>query len=265
MKSFLLAMQFLTIIPISVKGTVTERHIATSSLFFPLVGLFQGLIVAALAYLLTLVFPKHLVSGLAVLGFILLNGGFHMDGLADTFDALAVKSSGDSNKDKAKRLSVMKDSTTGAIGVVSVVMAILLTYLLISALLDKYSITMALYLLLLMPVFSKWVMVPVMAFGQAARNEGLGKIFIGGTGIAQTLGASAFLIAAFVGASFLCPSGSVYSEGVFLLICGLCLFGYGLAWSSFCKSKFGGLTGDNVGAAGQVADLIFLVIAYLWF
>jgi adenosylcobinamide-GDP ribazoletransferase len=265
MKSFLLAMQFLTIIPVSVKGMVTEREVASSSLFFPLVGAIQGLIIAAAAFLLSYVFPQNLVAGLAVLAFVLLNGGFHLDGLADTFDAIAVKSSGDHDRDRQKRLAVMKDSTTGAIGVVSVVLALLLTYLFISALFDKYSYAATARFLFLMPVFSKWTMVPVMAYGQAARNEGLGKLFIDGTGMKHAVGASLFLAAAFVGAAMLFPLGGILKEGGFLVSCSLCLFVYGALWSSFCKKKFGGLTGDTVGASGQVADLFFLALAYGWF
>ena len=57
------------------------------------------------------------------------NGGFHLDGLADTFDALSVKSSGDHAADRERRLRVMKDSTTGAIGVIAIVMTMLLKFL----------------------------------------------------------------------------------------------------------------------------------------
>jgi adenosylcobinamide-GDP ribazoletransferase len=265
MKSFLLAIQFLTIIPVSVRGMVTEREVSSSSAFFPLVGAIQGLIIAAAALLLSRVFPQNLVAGLAVLGFVLLNGGFHLDGLADTFDAFAVKSSGDPGKDRLKRLAVMKDSTTGAIGVVSIVLALLLTFLFISALFEKFSLPATARFLFLMPVFSKWTMVPVMAYGQAARNEGLGKLFIEGTGMTHVIGASFFLAAAFVGAAMLFPLGGLVREGTFLASCSLCLCVYGALWSSFCKKKFGGLTGDTVGASGQMADLIFLALAYGWF
>jgi adenosylcobinamide-GDP ribazoletransferase len=265
MKSFLLAIQFLTIIPVSVRGMVTERQVSSSSAFFPLVGAIQGFAIAIVAFLLSYVFPPNLVAGLAVLGFVLLNGGFHLDGLADTFDAFAVKSSGDPAKDRQKRLAVMKDSTTGAIGVVAVVLALLLTYLFISALFDKYLQAATARLLFLMPVFSKWTMVSVMAYGQAARNEGLGKLFIDGTGMKQTMGATLFLVTAFVGAMLFIPMGGLLREGGFMFSCSLCLYTYGALWSSFCKKKFGGLTGDTVGASGQMADLIFLALAYGWF
>jgi len=128
---FLLAFQFLTIMPLKVKGNISEREIAQSATFFPVVGVFQGLLILLSASLLSNVLPSEIVSGLIILILITSNGGFHLDGLADTFDALSVKSSGNEAIDRQNRLSVMKDSATGAIGVTAIVLTILLKFLLI--------------------------------------------------------------------------------------------------------------------------------------
>ena len=71
---------------------------ARAAAFFPLAGALQGLI-AALAALLSFPLPgSRAASVLLVLT--AMNGGFHLDGLADTFDAIAVKSTGDCAVDR---------------------------------------------------------------------------------------------------------------------------------------------------------------------
>jgi adenosylcobinamide-GDP ribazoletransferase len=265
MNGLLLAIQFLTVIPVRVKGTITERQISASGIFFPLVGVIQGLIISLGAFLLLKVFPAELVSGLVILLLIATNGGFHLDGLADTFDAIAVKSTGDGATDREKRLLVMKDSATGAIGVTAIVMAILLKYLLIGALIERFGPEGAVYRLFLMPVFSKWAMIPVMAFGRPARDGGLGKMFIDGTSLRSVvlssllLGIIYFAFTISAGFFFILPTVRLF------FFAGLCLYVFGWFWSLYCGRKFGGLTGDTSGAVAEISDLLFLAIAFMSF
>jgi len=42
------------------------------------------------------------------------------------------------------------------------------------------------------------------------------------------------------------------------------LYGLGLGWVLFCKRKFGGLTGDTVGAISEIAEIVVLAISFLW-
>jgi adenosylcobinamide-GDP ribazoletransferase len=93
MRQFLLAFQFLTIVPVKVRGEVSEKDISGSAVFFPVVGAFQGLLTAMTAFLFMKLFSSEVTCGLVIL-ILTLTKGFHLDGLADTFDALAVKASG---------------------------------------------------------------------------------------------------------------------------------------------------------------------------
>ena len=151
-----------------VKGDISEKEISRSANFFSFVGAFQGLLAAVSALFLSKVFPLEIVSALVVLILILNNGGFHLDGLADTFDALAVKSSGDEKADRERRLAVMKDSSTGAIGVVSITLTILMKYLFIKDLFNKCLASAVLSILFLMPVFSngQWPLQCIMEYLQ---------------------------------------------------------------------------------------------------
>ncbi len=263
-RRLLLAFQFLTVAPIRVRGEVCEKDIAASVIFFPLVGAFQGVATAATALILMRVLPTDAAAGLAVLSLILSNHGFDLDGLADTFDGLAVKSSGDPEKDRERRLSVMKDSAAGAIGVIAVVMAILLKFLLIKTVISGYSAHCAGAQLFLAPVFSKWITVPVMYHAASGRKDGLGKIFIEHTGLKDASLATLLAAVLFALAAFFCFSGpSREAEAAY---CGLfCAGAYVLSLLAvkLLTNKFGGLTGDHFGAITEIVEVLFLLMASL--
>lgn len=264
-KKMLLAFQFCTIVPVRVSGPVTEEEIAASAVFFPLVGAFQGLMTAIPAFLLMKVFPPDVTAGLTVLCLILTNGGFNLDGLADTFDGLAVKSSGDVETDRARRLLVMKDSATGAIGVIALILTILLKFVLMARLLSGFPTLGAAVLFFLMPVFSRWINVPVMYHGRPARNDGLGSIFVGHVG-PDVLGLSTGIVVLLIlPAAALNPIGSS-PMNVAVLCASFCagLYILGLPAVKFLTKRFGGLTGDHFGALTEVSEVLFLMAAYIW-
>lgn len=265
MRSVLLALQFLTIIPIRLRSVVAERDVGRSAAFFPLAGMIQGLAAAAVAFGLAPYLPSEILAATAILVLILTNGGFHLDGLADTFDAVAVKSSGDPSADRIRRLAVMKDSATGAIGVVSIVVCVLLKFVFITAVFDRYHTETAVYLLFLMPVFSRWAMTTVVFHTRSARIDGLGKIFIEHARIATILVSGALLVALFAAATFLTTLLGPGFAIKFLLLTLVSLYAFSLLWTAFCARRFGGSTGDTIGAAAEMGDLLFLMIALAWF
>ena len=99
MKRFLIAFQFLTILPVSRSLTADGKDISGSTSYFVLVGLIQGLLLVITGYIAGMVFHPDLVIAVVLLVYILSNGGFHLDGLADTLDAVAAKP-GDAEKDR---------------------------------------------------------------------------------------------------------------------------------------------------------------------
>ena len=262
MKQILLAFQFLTIIPLKVKGDISEEEMSQSAAFFPFVGVFQGLLAVLSTALLIKVFPVEITSGLIILILIISNGGFHLDGLADTFDALSVKANGNEATYKEKRLSVMKDSSTGAIGVVAIVISILLKFLFINSILRTSTPFTAYALLFLMPVFSKWAMNTAIFHGRSARQNGLGKIFIDNTGAREFLLATAAVAGSMVGAlSFMRSLSSCLQ---FLLLSLFVLYIISFSATRFFNEKFGGLTGDTLGAISEITEIIFLLMVVAW-
>lgn len=275
MKWAFLAFQFLTIVPVKIRWSVSEKDIARSAMFFPLAGAFQGLILSLSCLILNLFFSSSLTGGIIILIYVLLNGGFHLDGLSDTCDALSVKSTGNEAHDRERRLKVMGDSATGAIGATAICLAILLKYLLIKELFVAGRQFNPYFILFLMPVFSKWAMVLSMRLGKSARPDGLGNIFIQYGKTINLVFSTIFTIFLSFLPYFLflmitsrfvnTPPGShVWALSLFCIVemailCVLCHFL--IRW--FTK-KFGGLTGDNFGAIHEVSEFIFLMIALLW-
>ena len=238
---------------------VSEKEIGGASAFFPLTGLVQGLLLCVTAFLFLNVFPPELTNGFLILVLVITNGGFHLDGLADTFDAIALRG------DREKKLAVMKDSTTGPIGVIAIVLAVLLKYLLLNVLFLNSS-TIAYYSsLILMPVFSRWVMVPTIFHSKSARQDGLGKIFIENTGLRELIIAT-FLTLLFIMLTALIGNkinNSTFHFSLFtfhfsLILLVLYVFSLVAVW--FSNKRFGGMTGDTFGAVSEISEILFLII-----
>lgn len=262
MKKILLAFQFLTIIPVKEVKEVSEKEMGSASAFFPLIGFAQGLLLVVAATLFLKVFPVELANGLLVFMIVLNNGFLHLDGLADTSDALF------SRKDKKAKLSIMKESTIGSIGAASIVLAILLKYLSLNALFINSSPITYLSLLFLMPVFSRWVMVPAIFHGKSAKQEGLGRIFIENTGLRELFIATFFTLSFLILNLFIANKMVVYSTSQlsffsFLFVM-LVLYIFSIIAVWFFNKKFGGLTGDTLGAISELTEIIFLLMVIGW-
>jgi len=265
MRQFILALQFLTIFPVKVSGTVTGKDMSGSAAFFPLAGAFQGLLAVCSALLSAAFFPPEITSGLVLLALIISNGGFHLDGLADTFDALSVKASGDNAADRDKKLRVMKNSTTGAIGVVAIVMTLLLKYLFLHNVISSSLPPSRYAFLFLMPVFSKWGMILNIYHGTSARQDGLGKMFIENITFTSVLLASSLLAFFYFTADRLYLHATFGARTIILFIVLTVVFYiFCILSTKFFNRRFGGITGDTLGAEGEISEILFLLVTSLW-
>ncbi|MBI3399638.1 MAG: adenosylcobinamide-GDP ribazoletransferase, partial [Deltaproteobacteria bacterium] len=171
---------------------------------------------------------------------ILTNGGFHLDGFADTIDGLTGGST------KEERLDIMKDSRIGAIGVVALILLLLTKFLAINSLQAEIKN----YILFLIPVIGRWSMVPMAYWANYARpTGGLGRAFTEHTGIKEFLLATIFALSASV--ILLSWHGLVYA-GVILIAAYLL--------TVFFRKKLGGVTGDVFGFQSEVSEVIYLVL-----
>ena len=232
----LAALQFLTILPI--KRDFTSEQIGRATAWFPVVGLIIGAILGGLHYLLDLFLPAALVNGLLLAVLVVLSGGLHLDGLADTVDGLA------GHRTPERRLEIMHDSRIGAIGAVGLFLFLIIEYIALISIPDRYLA----FTFLLAPTVSRWSMVYAIFSYPYARPEGLGKAFKQGVRWQE------FLIATFVAvvlAVILFQIAGLVIVVITLLIVTLAAL--------YFKRQLRGLTGDTYGAINEIAFIAVLL------
>lgn len=118
----LLAIQFLTQIPVRLKQPYGGREVGASLLYYPLVGLLLGMLLTGLHGLLHGA-PVLLHAALLLAVWVVMTGALHLDGLADSADAWL---GGIGNRERT--LAIMRDPYAGPAAVVAVVLVLLLKF-----------------------------------------------------------------------------------------------------------------------------------------
>ncbi|MEI6832071.1 MAG: adenosylcobinamide-GDP ribazoletransferase [Candidatus Omnitrophota bacterium] len=238
MISFLLAMQFLTVLPLKVKQ-FNEKKIAWALVYFPVVGLFLGLILLGLNILLSILgISPEVVNIILVIVLIILTGGMHLDGLADTADAFL------SGKTRKEMLEIMRDSHIGVMGVLALISTILLKV----GLLSSVNFAAKPAALMLMCILSRWSAVLGMYFFSYARQEGKAKLFIEGISL------KIFITSAII--TIICAFVVMGLEGLIVLLI-ISIFTY--MAGKFVSKKIGGITGDTLGATIELTEVVILL------
>ncbi|WP_375738929.1 adenosylcobinamide-GDP ribazoletransferase [Pseudomonas boanensis] len=131
MTPLLIALQFLTRLPVRLSGMPAPPQLGQSLLWYPLVGLLVGAMLLGLAELLGGRLPL-LQAALLLALWVGISGGLHLDGLADTADAWV-----GGYGDRERTLAIMKDPRSGPIAVVVLVVVLLLKFAALVALLGS--------------------------------------------------------------------------------------------------------------------------------
>ena len=237
MTPFLIALQFLTTFPIQLKAMPSKQQNGQSLLFYPIIGLLIGGILALTAFTLQSL-ALILLSSMVLVLWIWLTGGLHLDGLADTADAW-VGGFGD----KERTLKIMKGPTCGPIGVLSLVIICLLKWSAIYVLLQQQSY----FALILFPVLGRLAPLFLFLTTEYVREKGLG------SSIAEFIPRTWALII-FV----LCLCASLYFGWVGVI--SLIVFIITLTYLRFkFIQRIGGVTGDTIGASIEISELSSLM------
>ncbi|NDJ79249.1 MAG: adenosylcobinamide-GDP ribazoletransferase [Chloroflexi bacterium] len=224
------ALAFLTILPI---GWPRDSRPGRSFAYYPLVGVVVGgaiSIVASIRFL-----PADLVAFLALLTWVVLTGGLHLDGFGDACDGLLA------TVEPAHRLEIMKDPRTGTWAVTGLILLLLGKWIALAG--------VAAHQLILPPIIGRWAMVLAVYYFPYARTSGTGAYFRDGLGRWQV--AVATLLTVLVAAACGWPAG------VIILVAPITVGGVGL-WASHRLG--GGLTGDVYGALCELTELLCLVV-----
>ena len=242
MNSFLIALQFITIIPVKKDLNYSEKNIARSMLYYPLIGTIIGIILVLVNMVGSLLLPDLVRDSLLLIFFVLLSGGIHFDGLADSFDGLF----GGNNKKQI--LKIMGDSNVGVYGVLAVVLILILKF----TLLTELPIGLKNAVLIIVPTISRCAMVWAVYLFPYAKKEGFGKAFK-----LYLSKKEAWAVALY---TTIITLTLLFLQGIVLLVIafgGLWLFG------SFLVKKIDGLTGDNYGALNEIMEVLVLLVIIL--
>ncbi|MDH1511064.1 adenosylcobinamide-GDP ribazoletransferase [Pseudomonas mosselii] len=238
MLPFWIALQFLSSLPVRLPGMPEPREMGRSLLCYPLVGLLFGLLLWLASHLLQgTAAPLHAALLLAL--WVLLSGGLHLDGLADSADAWL-----GGFGDRERTLQIMKDPRSGPIAVVTLVLVLLLKFCALWVLVERGADG----LLVLAPVVGRAAMLGLFLGTPYVRAGGLGAAL----------------------AEHLPRRGA----GWVLLGCtlvGLALGGWAVLWPLLaalfvfvwlrllmCR-RLGGTTGDTAGALLELLELTVVV------
>jgi adenosylcobinamide-GDP ribazoletransferase len=246
-RPFFSALRFLTPAPVPGAWAGGERELARSPYCFPIVGLLIGGVAAAVCFGLDRILPPLAGSALVVCVLIAASRGLHMDGLADTADGLF------SSRPREQILAIMRDSHTGAMGVIAVVCIIVVkTALFASIAAPDARWRIALF----MPLAGRCALVVTMAVFTYARSEGgLGTIFAP-AGVRRGL--------LLVWAPVLLLAAGWLLAGVEGLVVAAASLGAGLGVGLYCRRRIGGYTGDTLGATNEIVECMPALVGALW-
>ena len=239
---FLVALQFLTVLPIKLKSLPDPESNGKSLLYYPLVGLLIGIPLALLAILFESA-PTPLAAILLLSFWVLSTGALHLDGLADSADAWIGGFS-----DRTKTLEIMKDPCSGPIAVVTLILVIAIKFTAI----EQLVVTQSWTILMLTPVISRTSLILLFLTTPYVRQNGLGSHLANHLPRQTSLLVLAMVV---LGSLFLTGTAAfwllIVTAGIFYMLRHLLL------------RRLGGTTGDTAGALVEISEAALLVTAVL--
>lgn len=242
MKGFIIALQFLTRLPIPAI-VVDDAAFARSMRWFPAVGLVIGALVAGAAWAGGLV-DSRLGALAALIVWVGVTGALHLDGLSDLADAsgAAHKAKGG---DRERLLAVLADPHVGSFGVVAIVLQLLSKLMLLHMLVEAHvflPLVLVPFAARIGPLVWTWWLIPL--------HQGLAARFRSAIGPIELTVWTAALLAA----SWFYPA---------LLVTPLLV----LWWGWQVRRMIGGISGDGHGAGIELIEtalLLTLVVSAPW-
>jgi adenosylcobinamide-GDP ribazoletransferase len=222
-----------------------DKDLSDSLPWFPLVGLFIGLILYAIGCIWNSLSCIQWPAGAALVMVVVsiwATRGLHLDGLADWADSAGAL------LDREARLAIMKDVRVGTFGILALIVALTAKWLAFARLLSSGSLIWVLAVFML----SRGMMAELItALPYARTGEGMAKPFVAGASQKHRISSH---ILAF---GFCLPYGPL--GAVLFGVAGLIIW----IFKRYCRHRYGGITGDLLGAANEMVEVGLLMVCAL--
>lgn len=239
---FFTALMFFTRLPVP-DIEYSQEKLNSSSRYFPLVGILVGALSATVFMFSSLIFSIHISVLLSMITSILITGAFHEDGFADTCDGFG------GGYTKEKILEIMKDSRIGAFGAIGIILLLILKFFILS---ETKSMMIPIVIVSGHSI-SRLISISLLYTMVYVKEEGKAKP------LSTALPLMSLLIACFFG---LLPLLLFKKVLVLLVLIPLLLTRWYLSY--YFKKHIGGYTGDCLGAAQQVSEIVFYIFIFLF-
>jgi adenosylcobinamide-GDP ribazoletransferase len=236
---FSLAVGFLTIIPVIDNRRTSEDAVAASFEWFPIVGFMLGLALCGEDLILSYAFGQVMRSVLVVLSLTVISGAVHLDGLADTADALGA------GTDRERALEILQDSRIGAFGAIAIFFDLILKILALSTLAGSARY----FALILAPGLARYAMVMVARRIDYLRPGGAGSMLLAEAKSRWPRRKFVFIL------PMIFVAAAKFQGVKALIVAAVVLIGM----RAFYRRWLGGVTGDLIGACGEIVEIAVLV------
>lgn len=234
---FLVIVSFFTRIPIGTRVEYDEDCFKAALGLYSLMGVVIGLFLSLVCYVGDMLFPVYVKGLLLAISYMVITGGIHFDGAADSADGLFSGRTGE------RIFEIMSDSHIGSFGVLCLIFIVLSQFVLFSNLSAAECF--------LVPVVGRTAAI-LGSYRKkyAKKNKGMGTVFIESINTKVLISNIMILIA----------SNVVFKGRIVFIAASFAALSISCLISKWVEKKIGGMTGDTCGFVTEISQIIFMFL-----
>jgi adenosylcobinamide-GDP ribazoletransferase len=242
LRRFLIAVQFMTRLPVPRSVGDPKEGLGKAAAFFPLVGVIVGGCTALVLVMLQRALPLSIAVPGAIIFAAFLTNGLHEDGFADAFDGFG----GGWTKERA--VEIMHDSRIGVYGTLALIFLVLSKFNLLSSMPPSQTWRW----FIVGHTAARWTTLPLSAWLPYAGAAQQGKLVAKQVGAVEILVGTFTLLLVFLLLSWQAALAAFLVTSFVTLLSGL-----------YFRARLQGITGDCLGAANQLTEVALYLTAVI--
>ncbi|GJL83277.1 MAG: adenosylcobinamide-GDP ribazoletransferase [marine bacterium B5-7] len=235
----LVAIQFLTTLPVNVRSMPSPQDTGSSINWYGVVGLMLGLILLVSGYVLDHLFAPMVTAAILLALWVILTGALHLDGLGDCADGLLADS-------RTRALEIMRDPRAGAFSIVAITLVLVVKFAALIVLIEygEWSVIVA------APILGRVAVQALFLTTPYVRENGLASTLV------AHMNRDRVKFALLVAILF---SSLLLWNGVWWVLPSLVIMFAGIR--HLMMKKLLGTTGDSAGALVEIIEVTVLLLA----